>query len=66
MLQSSLTTQNIEYVSLAPTNKASRLINGETIHRFIAKASGSYIRETKIKYIFIDEVSMMSEMFYLT
>jgi ATP-dependent exoDNAse (exonuclease V) alpha subunit len=27
-------------------------------------ATGSYIRETKIKYIFIDEVSMMPEMFY--
>ena len=63
-IQAALKAQDIEFVSLAPTNKAARLINGETIHRFIAKASGSYIRETKTKYIFIDEVSMMCEMFY--
>ena len=40
------------------------MIIGETLHRFSAKATGSYIRETDIQYIFIDEVSMMPEMFY--
>ena len=64
MLQAEMTKRGILYKSLAPTNKACRLINGETLHRFSAKATGSYIRETKIKYIFIDEVSMMAEMFY--
>jgi ATP-dependent exoDNAse (exonuclease V) alpha subunit len=34
------------------------------MHRFVSKATGSFIRETKLKYIFIDEVSMMPEMFY--
>ena len=34
------------------------------MHRFASMATGSYIRETDIKYIFIDEVSMMPEMFY--
>ncbi len=66
MLQAEMTKRGILYKSLAPTNKACRLINGETMHRFSAKATGKYIRETLklYKYIFIDEVSMMSEMFY--
>jgi ATP-dependent exoDNAse (exonuclease V) alpha subunit len=36
------------------------------MHRFSSMATGKYIRETLkfYKYIFIDEVSMMSEMFY--
>jgi ATP-dependent exoDNAse (exonuclease V) alpha subunit len=66
MLQKEMTNQGILYKSLAPTNKACRLINGETMHRFSSMATGSYIRDTLkfYKYIFIDEVSMMSEMFY--
>ena len=64
LLQKEMTARNLEFKSLAPTNKACRLIDGTTMHRFTAMATGSYIRETKIKYIFIDEVSMMPEMFY--
>ena len=59
-----MTQRDIQFKSLAPTNKACRLINGETMHRFAAVANGAYIRETQIKYIFIDEVSMMPELFY--
>ena len=66
MLQKEMANLGILYKSLAPTNKACRLINGETMHRFSSMATGSYIRDTLkfYKYIFIDEVSMMSEMFY--
>jgi len=66
MIQKELSSKAILYKTLAPTNKACRLINGETMHRFSAKATGKYIRETLklYSYIFIDEVSMMSEMFY--
>jgi ATP-dependent exoDNAse (exonuclease V) alpha subunit len=64
MLQNEMTQRGINYKSLAPTNKACRLINGETMHKFASMATGTFIRETDIKYIFIDEVSMMPEMFY--
>ena len=66
MIQKELDSKEIQYKTLAPTNKACRLIDGETMHRFSARATGKYIRETLkfYKYIFIDEVSMMSEMFY--
>ena len=52
---------------LAPTNVSAILINGETIDKF----SHSYLNNSKairklqnIQYIFIDEVSMMRELFY--
>jgi 5-methylcytosine-specific restriction protein A len=64
MIQKEMNDKDILYKALAPTNKACRLIDGETMHRFSVMATSSYIRETKIKYIFIDEVSMMPEMFY--
>jgi hypothetical protein len=63
-LQAELDSKNIKYISLAPTNKACRIIDGMTIHRFVAKNTSKTIKEMKEKYIFIDEVSMMSEIFY--
>ena len=65
MLQKAMSNKDYLYKSLAPTNKACRLIDGQTMHHFSAMETGKYIRETLqfYKYIFIDEVSMMSEMF---
>jgi len=58
MLQIEMSKRNIFYKSLAPTKKAWRLINGETMLRFSVMATGSHIRdEIKFKkYNFIDEV----------
>ena len=64
MLQDELKLRGISFKSLAPTNKACRIINGETIHKFVASNNGKTIRDMQVKYIFIDEVSMMSEAFY--
>ena len=64
MLQNELNNRGIMFKSLAPTNKACRIINGETIHKFVASSNGKTIKEMDTKYIFIDEVSMMSEIFY--
>ena len=55
--------KKIKYISLAPTNKACRIIDGITCHKFVSTHTGS-IRTMDYKYIFIDEVSMMSEAFY--
>ena len=50
------------YISLAPTNKAARIINGITLHKFASK-----LRTTKgmdnlnYSYIFLDEISMVKE-----
>jgi len=57
--------KNKNVVSLAPTNKAARLINGETIHFWLSNHKSvirSYIKD--VEYIFIDEVSMLIESFY--
>jgi DNA replication protein DnaC len=51
---------------LAPTNKASLLLNGETLHKFSyallnnKKSVGKY----KADVLMVDEISMMSELFY--
>ena len=54
------------YASLAPTNKAARLLGKDamTIHRFYNKVRKTENYVKNIKYIFIDEVSMMKEFFY--
>jgi len=57
-----LKKRNINFKALAPTNKSARIINGETIHKFIAQFKLSHFEH--FKYIFIDEISMMQELFY--
>ena len=48
---------------LAPTNVSALLINGETLDSFVN--GGKKINKYKnLKYIFVDEVSMMKELFY--
>ena len=34
-IQESLIQQGIEYMTLAPTNKAARIVDGMTMHKFI-------------------------------
>ena len=64
-IQQYLKDNNIEYVSLAPTNIAALLINGQTLHKFVSKMKKkSCIKSMKIKYIFVDEFSMVHEFFY--
>jgi ATP-dependent exoDNAse (exonuclease V) alpha subunit len=64
-LQQEITKRGKKYESLAPTNLAALLIGGITIHRFASKfKKSSVIKSLDIDYIFVDEVSMMAEMFY--
>ena len=56
-----------KYIKLAPTNKASRIIGGETLDKYCAKILKSNKSINKFKnldYIFVDEVSMVRELFY--
>jgi hypothetical protein len=63
-LQDEMTTRGIKFISLAPTNKSARIINGKTIHKYILASSRKSMTESKIDYIFIDEISMVPEKFY--
>ena len=63
-LQNAMNEKGLTYVSLAPSNKAARVINGETIHKFIKKHPARIIKELNLDYIIIDEISMVHEMFY--
>jgi ATP-dependent exoDNAse (exonuclease V) alpha subunit len=64
MLQTKLTVLGRTHVSLAPTNKACRVIDGKTIHKFVIESSKKSLKEMKIDYIIIDEISMVAEKFY--
>jgi len=63
-LQKEFTKMQIPFTSLAPTNKACRIINGKTIHKFIGCNSRTTLLGINTKVIFIDEISMVAEKFY--
>ena len=64
MLHTEMDKRKIKYVSVAPTNKACRIIKGKTIHKFIASFNITHFKKLKYEYIFIDEISMFQEIFY--
>ena len=63
-LQNKMKEKGLKYISLAPTNKASNIINGQTIHRFVIQHSKKHLQDLDIDYIFIDEISMVCSSFY--
>ena len=64
MIQAELALQGIAQQSLAPTNKACRIIDGTTLHKFTISHSRKSLMDIKWEYIIIDEISMVSEKFY--
>ena len=63
-LQSVIIGNGKKYESVAPTNLSALLIGGTTIHRFASKIKKqSVIKKLDINYIFVDEVSLMAEIF---
>jgi len=64
-LQRKLTKQDKKYISLCPTNIAALLVGGMTIHKFSAQLKKqSQVQNLDLDYIFVDEVSMLGEVFY--
>ncbi len=64
-IQESLSQQGIEYMTLAPTNKAARIVDGMTMHKFIKLySSKKAIKEMNFKTLICDEMSMTPEVFY--
>ncbi len=60
-----LTKQDKKYITFCPTNLAALLVGGMTIHRFAAKLKQqSQIQLLDLDYIFVDEGSMLGEVFY--
>jgi 5-methylcytosine-specific restriction protein A len=65
LLQDKLKGQNKKYVTLCPTNLSALLVDGITIHKFAARLKKqACIKSLDLDYIFIDEVSMLAEVFY--
>ena len=64
-LQQEIIKQDKKYVSLAPTNKAAIIINGITLHKFVSKLrNAKCLDKLNVDYIFVDEISMVKEIFY--
>jgi len=63
-----LKQDDIKYLAFSPTNKGARIIGGRTIHSVYYKFKHNKYKLMdmlkKVKYIIIDEISMMVEMFY--
>jgi len=63
-LQNEMTNRGIKFISLAPTNKAARIINGMTIHKYVIGSSRKSMTDPDLQYVIIDEISMVPEKFY--
>ena len=64
-LHEEMVKRNISFITLAPTNKACRIVKGKTIHSFVAQCcTKKALKEVVVDYIFVDEISMVPEMFY--
>jgi predicted AAA+ superfamily ATPase len=64
-LQGVLTKPDKNYITLCPTDLAALLVGGMTIHKFAAKVKKqAQIQLLDLDYIFVDEVSMLGEVFY--
>ena len=64
-IKSELDIQKKTYKCLAPTNLAALNIGGSTIHKFVSRIKKmDSIYKLNYDYIFIDEVSMIKEVFY--
>ena len=63
-LQTEMDKRELKCASIAPTNKAARIIKGITINKFVAKHPPKILQKLQLDYIIIDEISMMQEVFY--
>ena len=65
-IQSKLTEMNKVYITLCPTNKACLVIkDAMTLCKFSNKFKNkSTIKNLKVDYIFVDEISMVHEIYY--
>ena len=64
-IKTELNKTNKTYICLAPTNLAALNIDGMTIHKFVIRIKKmESIYNLNCDYIFIDEISMVKEVFY--
>ena len=65
LLQKEMINKNLSFKSTAPTNKACNIIDGITLHKFATELNKkNYIKNMNLDYIFVDEISMVKEIFY--
>ena len=66
-IKKQLEAMELKFKCVAPTNKATLLMNGETLHKFsysLLNSKKQLKKYKSIKYLLVDEVSMVQEIFY--
>jgi len=64
-IQKELTNRKLKFITLTPTNKSACIVNGKTLHKFMSETTTKKsFSKLNLDYILIDEVSMMTEIFY--
>ena len=64
-LQKEMDARNLLHKTTAPTNKACNIVDGITLHKLSTHFKRkNYIKNMNLDYIFVDEVSMVKEVFY--
>ncbi len=64
-IQADLIRRGIEFITRAPTNKAARIVDGMTMHKFIKLySSQTAIKAMQFQTLICDEMSMTPEVFY--
>ena len=64
-IQNQLKALGKTFMSVAPTNKACRIIDGQTLNKFVCKIkTRKGMSKLNLDYLIVDEVSMMKEVFY--
>lgn len=64
-IQKELTSRKLKFITLTPTNKSACIVNGQTLHKFFSETNTKKaFNKLNLNYILIDEISMMSEIFY--
>jgi len=64
-IQKELTNRKLKFMTLTPTNKSACIVNGQTLHKFFSETNTKKaFNKLNLDYIIIDEISMMSEIFY--
>jgi len=66
-IKKQLENMEAKFKCVAPTNKATLLMNGETLHKFsysLLNSKKQLKKYKSIKYLMVDEISMVQEIFY--
>ena len=64
-LHEEMRQRGLMYISLAPTNKAARVISGYTVHKLITAFNIKRFKDKRYRYVFVGEISMVLSLIHI-